>query len=215
MVSQCLSWWLLLLCAVSSDTPIRVDGCSAIDPIISNIISSQSVSMESIGAERKETRSSARACVGKRKNERAESWDRASAASYWGHTYTYHPLKRHLLKSLSHGPKSYSLSLAFPFYRDRATRNAVEWGALKFNQLRSCFRTMNFNASGFDSILLATLTVSPVPKTSKHSKEIPEWKKLCNMIDKMIEHEQYKKSAKTKYANLARKRLNKKLALAI
>jgi hypothetical protein len=49
--------------------------------------------------------------------------------------------------------------------------------------------------------------VSPVPKTAKHSKEIPKGKKLCNMIDKMIENEQNKKSAKTKSANLARKHL--------
>jgi hypothetical protein len=67
------------LCRVRSDTPIRMDGCSAAPPIISNIISSQSARWNVKGLRERETGSSARARVGKRKKERAERLELAQS----------------------------------------------------------------------------------------------------------------------------------------
>ena len=54
VVSQFLSWWIVLICAVSSDTPMRMDGCSVTDQYHQWHHFESVRSMESKGADKRE-----------------------------------------------------------------------------------------------------------------------------------------------------------------
>ena len=106
-------------------------------------------SMESIGAERKRDKvQRARAC---REEKEWESWElRASTEQVLPHVEVIH-INTILWSGIFWrvwvmDPKG--IHLAFPLYRDSATRNKVERGVLNLNQLRSCFRTVNFQSLG-------------------------------------------------------------------
>ena len=77
------------------------------------------------------------------------------------------------------------IHLAFPLYRDSATRNEVERGVLNLNQLRSCFRTVNFQNLGIR--LHPTCSVDGVTCPKPH-QALNRWVPWSERLTERIAH---------------------------